>query len=252
MITDWSPLRAALARHRGDGLALPIWWRDDDAVAATPALDDLVALSARVQVPVHLAIIPAHADATLVARIDPATLIPVVHGWAHADHSGGAGKKNEFQTPRPDALSDTQRALARMRDLFGTALRPMFVPPWNRIGAGVTAALPAQGSRAVSTFGARPAREAVPGLAQINTHIDPIWWKGSRDLVDPDHLIAQACAHLEARRSGREDNTEPFGLLTHHLVHSDTIRAFCAAFLGELLDGGATPWTMKSENHEQT
>ena len=133
-----------------------------------------------------------------------------------------------------------------MRTRFGSALRPMFVPPWNRISAQVAQQLPNQGYTVLSTFGARVMPEAAPGLGQINTHIDPIWWKGTRELLDPAQLIAQAAQHLEARRLGTEDAREPFGLLTHHLVHTEAIWTFTATFLSELLDGGATPWTMES------
>ncbi|MFL4468825.1 polysaccharide deacetylase [Tateyamaria armeniaca] len=246
MACDWTPLRAALARYRADGLDLPFWWRDDDAVAATPALDRLAALGARTGMPIHLAIIPAHAQDTLVQAIDPDRLVPVVHGWAHHDHSAGDDKKNEFMTQRPDAARDAARAMERMRHLFGVQLRPMFVPPWNRVSADVIRGLPAQGYTALSTFGPRKAPDAAPGLAQINTHIDPIWWKGTRDLVEPDQLITQTCAHLDARRAGVEDHTEPFGILTHHLVHTDAIWNFTAAFVQEMQDGGATPWTTET------
>lgn len=246
MTYDWTPLRAALAACRRDGIALPVWWRDDDAVKATPALDRLSELATRLDLPVHLAIIPAHVQETLADDLAPRPLIPVVHGWAHKDHSGGAGKKNEFLTDREDAAHDVETALGRMRDVFGATLRPMFVPPWNRISDRVVKNLPAQGYTALSTFGPRKAVEAVHGLAQVNTHIDPIWWKGTRDLVAPDTLIAQACQHLEARRTGVEDASEPFGLLTHHLVHTEAIWTFTAAYLSELLDGGATPWTLEN------
>lgn len=245
MTADWTPLRTALSAYRTSGMKLPIWWRDDDAVAPTSALDRLAALSVSVGLPVHLAIIPAHAAPALAAHIDREQLIPVVHGWAHADHSAADEKSNEFMTPRASTAKDTHRALARMRTLFGPDVRPMFVPPWNRIHADVTAALPAQGYHTVSTFGPRSAPEATPGLAQINTHIDPIWWKGSRDLLDPAQLIAQTARHLDARRTGREDAREPLGLLTHHLVHSEAIWAFADTFLREMLDGGATPFTME-------
>lgn len=245
MTADWSPLRAALAACRRDGVALPLWWRDDDAIAPTAALDQLTRLSFDTDLPIHLAIIPAHADASLAHAMDSRHLIPVVHGWAHADHSNGIGKKNEFLTERADAVPDAARGFAEMHRLFGSELRTMFVPPWNRVNAQVTAALPGLGFTALSTFGARTATDAALGLAQVNTHIDPVWWKGTRDLAEPDALIAQATDHLEARRTGVQDPTEPFGLLTHHLVHTDAIWAFARAFAHEMLDGGATPWAME-------
>ena len=63
--------------------------------------------------------------------------------------------------------------------------------------------------------------------------------------MDADTLIAQAVHDLEARRTGTQDPTEPYGLLTHHLVHTDAIWNFSRAFVTEMLDGGATPWTME-------
>lgn len=245
MTPDWSPLRHSLAACRRDATDLAFWWRDDDAIEPTPALDRLTRLCVRTGVPVHLAIIPAHADARLASHIDPQHLIPVVHGWAHTDHSTGAHKKNEFLTPRAEAARETQQALTRMTSLFGAPLRTMFVPPWNRIDGQVIAALPAQGYTALSTFLPRRTATAAPGLRQINTHIDPIDWKNTRDLIDPDRLIAHTAALLEARRTGQADTGEPLGLLTHHLVHTDAIWTFSAHIINELLDGGATPWTMQ-------
>ncbi|MEL6451145.1 MAG: polysaccharide deacetylase family protein [Pseudomonadota bacterium] len=247
MSADWTPLRHALVACRAQNIAVPFWWRDDDAVAPTPALDRLTDMARACGVPVHLAVIPSLADPQLARALDPAWMRPVVHGWAHADHSQAHEKKNEFLTTRSGAVPEAARALDTASALFGTALTPMFVPPWNRINAQVMAALPALGYRALSTFGARTAPLAAPGLTQINTHIDPIWWRGSRDLVDPDQLITQAAAHLDARRQGDEDGHEPLGLLTHHLVHSPQIWAFVQRFVQEMQDGGAAPWTMETD-----
>lgn len=246
MSVDWSPLQDALAACRRDNVAVPFWWRDDDAIVPTPALDHLSSLARGTGVPVHLAVIPAHATPELPQGIDPAWVIPVVHGWAHHDHSGGAGKKNEFLTPRTDAVDDTKAGLEKMQTLFGPALRPMFVPPWNRISDSVTATLHDTGYSALSTFGPRMAAQAPKGLDRINTHIDPIWWKGNRDLVDPDQLIAHTAQHLHARRTGAQDAAEPLGLLTHHLVHSAAIWDFTERFVHELTNGGATPWEMET------
>jgi hypothetical protein len=244
--TDWTPLRHALARCRSDGIAVPLWWRDDDAVSATPALDRLTALSKRTGVPVHLAIIPAHVDPALASAIDPDCMVPVVHGWAHADHSGANAKKNEFLTPRAGAVDEAQAALDKMITLFGPSLGRMFVPPWNRISDDVSTQLSAQGYRCLSTFGPR-AGPVVAGIGVVNTHIDPIWWKGTRDVVDPDHLITRAASHLEARARGAEDAAEPFGLLTHHLVHTPAIWSFAETFLAEMQAGGATLWSMEND-----
>ncbi|MEO1109148.1 MAG: polysaccharide deacetylase family protein [Pseudomonadota bacterium] len=245
MTSDWKPLEDELALWRVQGLTLPLWWRDDDATVQTPQLETLTALSERVGLPVHLAVIPRDANASLagfVARHE--SLIPVVHGWAHQNHAPAGEKKSEFRAHRPlqDITADVQAGLNRLTDLFDERLLPMFVPPWNRIGDEAVAQLPALGFRILSTATPRKATFAVPGLEQINTHLDPIDWRGTRGLVAPDILIARMAALLQDRRTGQTDNTEPFGILTHHLVHDPDIWTFTEALLTKLLEGPTHPW----------
>lgn len=83
-----------------------------------------------------------------------------------------------------------------------------------------------------------------PGLEQINTHLDPIDWRGTRGLVAPDKLVAQTTDLLRDRREGRTDNAEPFGILTHHLVHDPDIWIFTEALLRRLLDGPGFVWAL--------
>ena len=77
MTQNWQPLHQEFAYWRASGLTLPVWWRDDDAITVTPQLDQLVDLSERIGLPVHLAVIPRDADAKLAeprpghARPDP-------------------------------------------------------------------------------------------------------------------------------------------------------------------------------------
>lgn len=243
---DWTPLHHALAQCRRENVAVPMWWRDDDAIAMTPALAQLTEVSVRTSVPVHLAIIPAHVDLKLPEALDASHILPVVHGWAHIDHSDASEKKNEFLTPREDAAQNTLAAIEKMTSMFGPALRQMFVPPWNRINEDVTGGLAAQGYRTLSTYGAR-SNPSIAGLEVVNTHVDPIWWKGSRDLLDPDILIAETARHLQSRADGIEDAAEPFGLLTHHLVHTPAIWSFAETFLIEMQMGGATLWSMEND-----
>ncbi|MCL6283790.1 polysaccharide deacetylase family protein [Ruegeria sp. 2012CJ41-6] len=247
MTPDWTPLDAELALWQRADLTLPLWWRDDDATAPTPALDRLHDLSVETGLPVHLAVVPEPALPALadVTR-DREMLIPVVHGWAHRNHQNPDSKKSEFGADRSAelALDDAQRGLTRMRDLFGDDLIPMFVPPWNRISEEVIAGLPRLGYSALSTFMPRNAQNAAPGLERINTHLDPIDWRGTRGLVNANTLITQVTAQLRDRREGRVDNGEPYGLLTHHLVHDDAIWQFTQELVTRLIRGPGQPWTM--------
>ncbi|GFE50766.1 polysaccharide deacetylase [Roseobacter cerasinus] len=240
MQIDWSPLRHELAIWRQEKRRLPIWWRDDDAVSATPALAELSDLSRHLGLPVHLAVIPAVADQTLADAIMQAPhMVPTVHGWAHENRAPQGQKKAEFGALHADTADLLARGLERLDALFGTRLSPTFVAPWNRLHADVLPHLATAGYRAVSTFTPRCVVEPSPGLVQINTHIDPIDWRGSRGLVMPDRIIAQTVDALTKRRQGVTDTTEPFGYLTHHLVHDTDIWSFSRAFLAELLEGGA-------------
>lgn len=246
MTPDWTPLRTELQAWRDTGQTIPIWWRDDDAVAPTAELDRLSDLACRLGVPVHLAVIPRYADRKLAARVgETPDLIPVVHGWAHQNHAPAGEKKSEFRLHRPldFILEDAHRGFVRLHELFGDRLCPMFVPPWNRIAKETISALPNYGFRILSTATPRTRPMAAPGLSQINTHLDPIDWRGSRGLADPDMLISQTVALLRDRREGRADADEPFGVLTHHLVHDQRIWDFTEHLLSQLLDGPVRIWT---------
>lgn len=246
MKPDWTLLDTELARWADAGLTLPLWWRDDDAVAHTPALDQLTALSDACNTPVHLAVIPSLADTTLATHLRRSPqLIPMVHGWAHASHAPEGQKKAEFGAHRPlaEMQDEAGRGLARLTELFGAAARPVFVPPWNRIAAELLPVLPSLGYTTLSTFTPRATPKAAPGLAQINCHLDPIAWHAGRSLADPDGLIRQMTGQLADRRLGHADNAEPYGILTHHLVHDAAIWDFTAALLTRLAAGPVRNWT---------
>jgi hypothetical protein len=63
----------------------------------------------------------------------------------------------------------------------------------------------------------------VPGLVQVNTHVDPIAWRGGGGALSVDAISARLVAAIMARVDGTADATEPIGLLTHHLVHDEAI-----------------------------
>ncbi|KIN63422.1 Polysaccharide deacetylase-like protein [Sulfitobacter noctilucicola] len=240
MKVDWQPLEQEFQRWRQQNLSLKLWWRDDDAVTQTKELDRLTRLSDASGLPVHLAVIPKFADASLVRHCaEHSEIIPIVHGWAHANHAPADQKKAEFGHQRADLINDAERGIVRLRGLFGDDLLPVFTPPWNRVDAGLLPQLAGLGYKALSTFTPRRAPLAARGLAQINTHIDPIHWKAGGGLVEPDDIVAVVTANLTARRKGKTDNDEPLGILTHHLVHDEAIWAFTESLIKTLLDGGA-------------
>ena len=109
------------------------------------------------------------------------------------------------------------------------------MPPWNRIAPELSAA--ASGSRLsrlLDASGIAARREPAPGLRQINTHIDPIDWRGGRGLLPEDAIVARLAAAIAARLDGDADADEPIGLLTHHLVHDEGVWRFCETLLDRL------------------
>ena len=189
-----------------------LWWRDDDAVASTPALTRLHDLARDHDVTPALAVVPRDAEADLPG----AALLQ--HGYAHINH--GWTKKAELGPERGTDTIAGELATGRHRllDLFAARALPVLTPPWNRIAPAVVALLPGLGFRGLSTYRARVAGEAAPGVVQVNTHVDIIDWSRRRFAGD-EPAVAALLGHLADRRLGRADPAEPTGILTHHLVH---------------------------------
>jgi hypothetical protein len=232
-MTSWADLDDELARWVDAGRVAALWWRDDDAVAATPALDRLLALRQNVGVPIGLAVIPATTHESLPQRLydEPPDVTVLQHGYAHQNHALAPDKSCELGPHRPGQvvigeLGTGQLALARS---FGARFLPVLVPPWNRITPSLVPALPEIGYRALSAFGLRTRAAPVRGLTQVNTHVDPIAWRGDRRFAGLDVVLSGLVAQLRVRRLAAAASSvaqEPIGLLTHHLVNDDDTWTF--------------------------
>ncbi|MFN3642439.1 MAG: polysaccharide deacetylase [Gemmobacter sp.] len=239
--TAWAVLGVELDRWRAASLTLPLWWRDDDAVEPSPALDALLARAEAWGLPVAVAAIPAAATPALAARLAASLAArPMVHGWAHANHEPPDAKRAEFGAARPPAaaLADAARGLGRMRALFGPRLLPVLVPPWNRIAPAVATGLAACGFAGLSAV--PKAAGAARGLARLDIHIDPIDWHGTRSALPAARLALPLAALLAARRAAAD--FAPLGLLTHHRDHDPAIWAATDRLVAMLLDGVAVPF----------
>lgn len=239
----WADLQAELDRWAAVGRVADLWWRDDDAIAVTPALDRLFGLHHRFGAPLALAVIPARAQPGLAERL--ATLPGIAalqHGFAHQNHASAPAKKSELPAERPllQRLDDLRAGDSRMKDMFGSSLLPVLVPPWNRMADDLLPALSALGFIAVSGFKSRPGYWAGENLAWLNTHVDPIDWHGGNAAIGAAWALHAACAMLRAMRLG-ELPLQPLGLLTHHLRHDEAIWDFIARFL-EITRHPAARW----------
>lgn len=227
----WPDLVSELDRWEEAGQVATLWWRDDDAVAMTPALGRLLSLAG--EAPLALAVIPAAADASLAKALRGRANVAVVqHGWSHVNH-GGTGRKSEFPAERPAETVEAELTAGRERlaDLFGAATL-ILAPPWNRFAPEFEALLPRAGIAALSTMGSRPQGAA----ARIDVHVDLVAWKAGRGFVGTDAALGGIVGELRRRRLG--DSVGPMGILTHHLIMDDATADFVSE-LGTVVAGHA-------------
>lgn len=228
MSAAWSALAEELAHWQAAGRMVDLWWRDDDAVADTPALRRLIRTA---RVPIALAVIPATLQPDLaqaLADSDAARVAVLQHGFAHRNHEPADRKKAELGGARPAAtvLAELAQGAAILRQHFGTRALPVMTPPWNRIAPQVRDGLPGQGFRGLTTYLPRSAPQPVRGLRQVNTHVDIIDWHGARGFLGTEPALALLIRHLREGRLGHADAAEPTGILTHHLVHDEASWVF--------------------------
>jgi hypothetical protein len=227
-VSSWAALDAELALWcDGDrartadvdvGAGATLWWRDDDAIQMSEPLRTMLDLAKAHAAPVALAVIPLPVREDFPGEFAPYDVTVIQHGVAHLDRAKRPAKKSEF--PRglkvDDALREILAGWRRLHGLFGERTQPVFVPPWNRIDPLIADALATE-FQALSTFG-----EIRTGSksTQLNTQVDVIDWRGTRDFVGDEHALGHLVRHLRARRLGQVQQSTPTGILTHHLDHS--------------------------------
>ncbi|WP_428696208.1 polysaccharide deacetylase family protein [Stappia sp.] len=219
-IRTWSD---GLVRHLDwfaeRGLAVPVWWRDDDAVEPSPALERLLAIANAHEVEVALAVIPRDATQALAGRLAGERFASVLqHGYEHRNFQDKARGEKAAELGRardPDAaLALVAKGRERLSDLFGERFVPVMVPPWNRIAPRISARLGEAGLVGLSTF----TQFHPHALTHVQTHIDMIKWKKERRFIGWQSARLRFDFHLARRRNNPD---EPLGILSHHLAQDD-------------------------------
>lgn len=247
-MSAWDALTREFDLWSQAGKTADFWWRDDDAYQPTPALDRL-ANTAR-GAPIGLAVVPAKVVDALSQPIDKYNNISILqHGYSHQNYASPADHKIELGPQRPlvHTLGDLATGWARLEAIFGTRALPVLVPPWNRLAPGLVPLLPEIGYRGLSTYGARSRPEPIPNLAQVNTHVDIIDWRGSRGFLGDEAVLGRTVDFLARRRTAQIDADEPTGILTHHLVHDDACWAFLTRLVAAIESHAATRWRLPAD-----
>lgn len=242
----FQPLIDELDAWAADGREATLWWRDDDAVDGSSALDRLLDLQAARAVPLGMAVVPMGATRALAARLETATQITVLqHGYAHRNHATDKEKKIELGAHRraDHVIAELAMGWQQLESLFGALARPALVPPWNRMAPYLVPLLPELGYCGLSALTPRAKAQPVAGLTQVNAHADIMNWKPTREFAGRGEGVRRIVAHLAARRRHAvPDPDEPTGILTHHLVHDATAWRFLDELFALLNAHPAARW----------
>ncbi|MEA2133285.1 MAG: hypothetical protein QOC68_1194 [Solirubrobacteraceae bacterium] len=192
---------------------VPFFFRDDDAGWGDARLVALLDRFAACSLPVDLAVIPRALDAGLASELASRRRVGLhQHGVAHANHER-EGRKCEFGPARGPAAQrrDIEAGRARLADLLGARVDPIFTPPWNRCTADTGRCLTALGFEVLSRE-ARAAPLGVPGLRELPVSVD--WFAHRRgERLRP--------AELGRRIAGIIGLGGPVGVMLHHAVMDD-------------------------------
>lgn len=216
------------------------WWRDDDAVSVTPALQAMTAVQTRHRVPLALAVIPKPAEPALADYLKDCPEIAVFqHGWQHKSQRDKARgeRASEFPHSRPidESLDDLTRGFTRLTNLFGDRFLPVLTPPWNRVSKAVRTRRHETGLIGLSVFSR--AKFEDPHL--VNCHVDIIKWRGVNAFAGRLTGFRRLVAQTRRRLAGLD---QPIGLLTHHLVHDDAANAFVDEVLAITANHPGATW----------
>jgi hypothetical protein len=245
---EWPDLVAELDRWGEAGQIANLWWRDDDAVAATPELNSLLQLAG--EVPLALAVIPAELDAGLHGYLQPMTQVTVLqHGWRHANHAAHGAKKSEYPASRAAAAVLTELAAGhdRLEACFGSRALPVLVPPWNRFAAAFVPLLTESGIAGLSSMASRASPALPAGIAAIDVHVDLTAWKGDRGFIGTAAALAGVIGHLRERRLASAAGAIATGILTHHLVMDKATAGFLDRLLATVDRHAAARWASAAE-----
>jgi hypothetical protein len=237
----WALLADELDRWAQAGAIATFWWRDDDAIADTEQLDCL--LNCAGQVPVALAVIPNLADRSLAKKLARYPSVSVLqHGWEHTNHAT-EGDNSEYPAGRSEkeVAREFSVGLHLLNDLFGAQSLPVFAPPWHGFDESYLSLLAQAGLKAISQSGERT-YPCVSGLAVSNIHCVPILWSEPPSFGSEEDCLCTILDHLQGRRLGRFDVSEPTGVLTHHLVQDARSYAFMAKLAATVSQHPAAQW----------
>jgi predicted deacetylase len=186
-----------------------LFFRDDDAGWANDRLYALLDTFAQFRIPIDLAVIPEALDHTLVdellSRQQAQQLIGLhQHGYSHTNHEP-IGRKCEFGSNRNknQQKTDIEMGQIRLHEALGSALDPIFTPPWNRCTRDTVACLEELDFRLLSRDVTASELESAT-LQQVPVHVN---WS---------RMLDMPLSELSLAIADNLKNNELTGIMLHH------------------------------------
>ncbi len=227
------------------GRQVRFWWRDDDAISSTPALETLLNFSQDFGIPLSLSVIPKYVKDALAQRLETTSAVHVLHhGWQHKNYQDKSReeKSSEFGWRRSaqDFTEELIEGKQILQNLFGPRFVPLFVPPWNRVAPPAVRLLQQQGGYGLSAFTWINHFR----MPHLQSHVDIIEWKRDKRFIGWERARKRLDLQLCRRRA---NSIDPIGLLTHHLDHGEDCTEFLEAFFKLTSSHPAAQWLSSKE-----
>ena len=212
--------------------SVEIYFRADDIAVPSIPLARLMSLFQDRCIPLALALVPAWLTAHRWEHLarwqhrTPGLWCWHQHGWRHHNHAPAGAKKAEFGPHRPPAIlaGEIKKGLTRLQHILGTALDPIFTPPWNRLAPELLPALESIGIGALSRDAGQARKNPAP-LAEFPVHVDLHTHKAADPWEAGQHLLSTLRAGLAGGRCG---------IMIHHQRMNAAAFDFLEFFLGTL------------------
>ena len=209
---------------------IKVFFRNDDGGWADKRLQQLTHEFIQQELPLDIAVIPdalSEQSADVIsALLDAGGRVAIhQHGFSHKNHQL-SGRSCEFGTDRnsKQQRDDIEKGQKMLAAAFGSQVKPVFTPPWNRCTSDTVVALRSLGFQYLSRIiGSAPVEST---MSELPVAID--WLKKRKgERLNTAELIEYICSLLNT------DN-QVIGVMLHHEHMDQENRNLLSQFIESL------------------
>lgn len=212
-----------------------VFFRNDDGGWADERLQELAVEFSEQELPLDIAVIPdALSDKSvevISTLLDSDSRLAIhQHGFVHKNHQL-SGRSCEFGSDRnyQQQRRDIEAGQKKLGSVFGTQVRPIFTPPWNRCTSETATALQSLGFQYLSRIvGSEPIENTV---VELPVAVD--WLKKRKGVrLNSEELNEYICDLLTT-------DAEVIGVMLHHEHMDHDNRVLLWQFVDALRESSA-------------